>query len=326
MYNYTALQWIFIFFFFSFFGWVWECIYIWIQDKVLTNRGFMRGPFLPLYGTGGLMLLFVSMPVRDSIVLTFLVGSISATILEFITGITMEALFKVKYWDYSFLKIQYKGIISLLSSLAWGGMTVFLNKLLYPFVHSYVIANIPIRVLNVVTILLIIGTSADFALSFKAAIDLRDILVKLEKAKKEMERIQKRLDVLIAVAGDGLENAKDSVGEKIVAAKDAAGEKISGVKEAAVSRIDVLTDNLEDKFRVLREKLKRNPSMYAENEKDELSELRGNFIAQKTQKNEIGKLRGFIQRGILRGNPNITSSQYAEELETLKKNFNEKEE
>ena len=61
----------------------------------------MRGPFLPLYGSGAVIMLFVTIPVRDNIFLTFLFGAIGATILEYFTGAAMEALFKVRYWDYS---------------------------------------------------------------------------------------------------------------------------------------------------------------------------------------------------------------------------------
>lgn len=58
----------------------------------------MRGPFLPLYGSGAIIMLFVTIPVRDNVFLTFLFGAVGATILEYFTGAAMEALFKVRYW------------------------------------------------------------------------------------------------------------------------------------------------------------------------------------------------------------------------------------
>ena len=59
MYHYTAIQWLFFFYFYCFFGWCFESTYVSIKSRKLVNRGFMRGPFLPLYGSGAIMMLVV---------------------------------------------------------------------------------------------------------------------------------------------------------------------------------------------------------------------------------------------------------------------------
>ena len=100
-FQYNLAQWLLFFYIYCFFGWCIESAYVSIHKKKFVNRGFMRGPFLPLYGSGAVMMLFVTIPVRDSLVLTYIFGAIGATILEYITGACMEALFKVRYWDYS---------------------------------------------------------------------------------------------------------------------------------------------------------------------------------------------------------------------------------
>ena len=64
--------------------------------KKLVNRGFMRGPFLPLYGSGAVLMLFVTIPFRDNLILMFLSGAIAASILEYFTGVAMESIFKVR--------------------------------------------------------------------------------------------------------------------------------------------------------------------------------------------------------------------------------------
>ncbi len=68
-----------------------------------------RGPFLPLYGSGAIMMLVVSMPFQDNLVIVYIAGCIGATVLEYVTGVTMEALFKVRYWDYSKNKFNFPG-------------------------------------------------------------------------------------------------------------------------------------------------------------------------------------------------------------------------
>ena len=86
MYSYTVTQWLFFFYIYCFAGWCIESAYVSFMEKKLTNRGFMRGPFLPLYGSGAIMMLVVSMPFRGRIILTYLAGCVGATVLEYVTA------------------------------------------------------------------------------------------------------------------------------------------------------------------------------------------------------------------------------------------------
>ena len=86
MYSYSMVQWFIFFYFYCFVGWCIESAYVSIKTKQLTNRGFMRGPFLPLYGSGAIMMLVVSMPFQGNILMVYVAGCIGATILEYVTG------------------------------------------------------------------------------------------------------------------------------------------------------------------------------------------------------------------------------------------------
>ena len=185
MYHYSIIKWLFFFYFYCFFGWIFESAYVSLRSKKFVNRGFMRGPFLPIYGSGAIMMLVVSMPFQDNIFLTYIAGCIGATVLELVTGVAMEALFKVRYWDYSNQKFNYKGHICLSSTIAWGFLTIFMTEFLHKVVEK-IISFIPAMTINVVTVIVTVYIIIDFTLSFKAAMDLRDILVGLEKAKQEI--------------------------------------------------------------------------------------------------------------------------------------------
>ena len=111
MQEYDLSQWVLFFFLYSFLGWIWESCYVSVRKHRWVNRGFMHGPMLPLYGSGAMVVLIVTIPVRDNILLVFLMGMIGATILEYFTGITMERLFHVRYWDYRNLKFTVRGYI-----------------------------------------------------------------------------------------------------------------------------------------------------------------------------------------------------------------------
>lgn len=190
-YSYTVFQWFAFFYLYSFIGWIWECLYIWAVDKKLENRGFMKGPFLPIYGSGAIMILVATLPFRDKYVLVFLFGMIGATILELCTGILMEKLFKMKYWDYSHKPFNYKGHICLESSIAWGAVSLLMMLVIHRPIEKFII-GIPEKYLNPSVLVLTILIAFDFGTSFKAALDLRDILLSFDKFKEELIAIQKK--------------------------------------------------------------------------------------------------------------------------------------
>lgn len=107
-------------------GWLVESIYMSICNKKITNRGFMYGPFCPIYGFGALMVYFLLRPISHNLVLTYFVGSLVATTFEFLTAHLMQALFGEVWWDYTDKPFNYRGILCLESSIAWGFYTIFL--------------------------------------------------------------------------------------------------------------------------------------------------------------------------------------------------------
>ncbi len=301
MYHYSIIKWLFFFYFYCFFGWIFESAYVSLRSKKFVNRGFMRGPFLPIYGSGAIMMLVVSMPFQDNIFLTYIAGCIGATVLELVTGVAMEALFKVRYWDYSNQKFNYKGHICLSSTIAWGFLTIFMTEFLHKVVEK-IISFIPAMTINVVTVIVTVYIIIDFTLSFKAAMDLRDILVGLEKAKQEMERIQKRLDVIIAVANDEREMRK---------------------LENSM-RIDDLMESIEERFGAFKERIKINPSEFMEDVREEITELRSRYIVEKEHRLQFKRLKDFYQRALIKGNPTMYSRRFEEALEELKKAADER--
>ena len=107
-------------------GWVVESIYMSICNRKLTNRGFMYGPFCPIYGFGALMVYFLLRPFSGNLVLTYFIGSVVATAFEFITAMFMQNFFGKVWWDYSDKPFNFRGILCLESSIAWGFYTIFM--------------------------------------------------------------------------------------------------------------------------------------------------------------------------------------------------------
>ncbi len=299
MYSYTIIQWMFFFYVYSFAGWCIESTYVSIQSRKLTNRGFMRGPFLPLYGSGATMMLVVSMPFQDNIVLTYLAGCVGATVLEYVTGVVMEALFHMRYWDYSDMKFNFQGHVCLGTSLAWGGLTILMTEFVHLPVEAFMLA-IPQRPLIIGTQVVTVFIFVDFALSFKAAIDLRDVLKKMEHAKEEMVRIQKRLDALISTTGQGM------------------AESMGNMRDDMALRMEDLKSSIEVKLEALKNVVLAKPTEYLESVKEELIDLKTKYAVNLADRNRLGKIRDFFQRDLIRSNPTLRSNKYREALEELK--------
>lgn len=305
MFIYTGFQWLFLFYFYCFGGWCFESAYVSLKSRKWVNRGFMRGPFLPLYGSGAIMMLVVSMPFADNVVLTYIAGVIGATALEYVTGVVMEALFKVRYWDYTGKFMNYKGHICLTSSIAWGFFTILMTKVIHRPIEQLMYA-IPEQVLHHLTVLLTIYVVADFTLSFKAALDLRDLMVKLVGMKEELLRMQKRLDVLVAFSNDEKEQ------KRLVR------------EERRSMRLRDLTAGLEQGFATIKDALLNRPSAYGESVREEVAELRGKFSLYRERERGYGRLLDFYKRDMIRNNPTMRSRKYESEFEELKEMANDK--
>lgn len=305
--NYLFVQWIFFFYFYCFLGWCWETSYVSIRTKHFVNRGFMRGPFLPIYGSGAITMLLVSAPFSSNIILTYISGLIGATVLEYITGVAMEALFKVRYWDYSTKKFNYKGHICLSSSLCWGFFTVIMTFFLHKEV-SQVVDRVPANVLELVTFLLTVYIVADFSVSFKAAMDLRNLLVQMENAKREVARLQKRLDVMVAVYGDRMERAKEALAENAQ----------NSINELTHVHFSELAEGVLSRMNHLQEKVLQEVHEKDEEFKAELLELRMKLHEMTSEHTRIAQIKDFFTRDLIRSNPGMISTKYAEQLETLK--------
>lgn len=302
--GYTWIQWLFFFFFYCFFGWCFESAYVSIKSKKPVNRGFIRGPFLPLYGTGALMMLIVSMPFRDSLILTYLAGCVGATVLEYVTGVTMEALFKVRYWDYSKNRFNFQGHICLGSSLAWGVLTILMTHVVHKPIERFAFW-LPQWLLTTVTMLVTVYFIADFTLSFKAALDLRDLLIKMEQAKQELERMQKRLDVIIALSEEARENRKKE-----------REEELAETLENLALRWDELADGVEERFGRIREALPA--SEFLMEKREEILDLRTRFKNSIENRESVRLMGDFMRRSLIKGNPMMASEKFAEALEELK--------
>lgn len=229
---YTFSTWLFFFYFYCFLGWIWETCYVSVLKAKWVNRGFMRGPFLPIYGSGAIVVLIFTLPFRTSPGLVFVVGMVSATILEYFTGVAMEQMFHVRYWDYSNQRLNLNGHICVTSSLAWGMFSVILTLYGHTPVERLV-SRMSINTLEVIVFVLTVYISIDMAESVREAINLKEVLLSLEENNEEFRRLQKHIEIASAFYGGELKERSEAGLRKINSALESGKEMYDRLGESS---------------------------------------------------------------------------------------------
>ena len=292
------------FYFYCFLGWCIESAFVSVVQKRLVNRGFLHAPLLPIYGSGAIIILFATLAVRENAVLVFLFGAAAATVLEYFTGVAMERLFKVRYWDYSHKRWNFRGQICLSSTLAWGALSVVLIDFLHPPVERFITQKLPTALCIGAAVALSVLFIADFAVSFRDAWGLGRILEKMTALKAEVADLERRLRIL---QQEGQERREEYV-QKLHALEENTLVWLSDFKNAKPQRlvdlkqaIDELTERLGAGRRdVLHEKLEK---------------LRASYATMHLPRRFNGS--------ILRRNPTAVSRKFSEALADYKRQISE---
>lgn len=118
--QYSLLTYALFFFIFSFIGWLWEVGIHIVEDGVFVNRGTLFGPWLPIYGVGGVLGIILLRKIMDNQVLTFFCVVLMCSLVEYLTSFFIEATKHIKYWDYSGYFCNINGRICLEGVLLFG--------------------------------------------------------------------------------------------------------------------------------------------------------------------------------------------------------------
>ena len=128
---------------YSFLGWCCEVIYCTLNSGTFVNRGFLNGPYCPIYGFGMVGILALLEPVFDNMPLLFLGATLITSSIELAGGWILYKLFHARWWDYSKKPFNLGGYICAEFSLIWGLATLGVIKFLHPVVTLLVTRMIP---------------------------------------------------------------------------------------------------------------------------------------------------------------------------------------
>lgn len=157
-YSLTAI--VAFFFTFAFIGWIWEVLLVLIRHRVFANRGMLHGPWLPIYGFGGVLVLTLLYRFRNRPALHVALTALLCGALEYLTSFALEKIHGVKWWDYTGYFLNINGRVcaeALLVFVVCGTATVYLVAPLLDDLYK----KIPTKIFTAICVILTVIFLAD---------------------------------------------------------------------------------------------------------------------------------------------------------------------
>lgn len=300
--NFYELVWIFIIY--AFIGWCTEVSYAALDTGKFVNRGFLNGPYCPIYGCGVVIVVAILTPLKENLLILFAGSFLLTSVLEYITGYILEKVFHNKWWDYSDKPFNIKGYVCLKFSIYWGLACTFIMDIIHPIIYA-AIRFIPF-VLGVVLLSIIMCVFAadciitvttilkfnkrlkvmdEMAASIHRLSDeigeniyenVTDVIEKSEKFQKThvelMDKISETKENIYGLP----QTAKDKLAETTGAAKD----KFAETTGAAKDKLAETTGAAKDKLSETKESISEMP----QTAKNKLAEKAENYAASREEK------------------------------------------
>ncbi len=183
-----------LFIIYSVTGWIIEVIATYPDTKCFVNRGFLIGPYCPIYGNCAIAMILLLHNVTNPILL-FILSIIICSAGEYVTSYVMEKLFHARWWDYTKNKFNLNGRICLTNSLAFGVLGFLLIKFVNPFVVGLITKLSP-TMMNILFYTILILFLIDNVISFKVIFKIKNMSIKyvhLDNTKEITEKVKKIL-------------------------------------------------------------------------------------------------------------------------------------
>lgn len=228
---------------YSMIGWLCESIYCSIPQKRWINRGFLNGPFCPVYGFGALLILAVLSPLLGvfefplELIVLFFTATLLTSVLEYVTSVLLEKLFHTSWWDYSNHKYQIHGRVCLMNSLLFGVMSTLVLEVLHPLISSLLTA-IP----RIVSFPLAGGLFVYFILDGTVTtIGILRMNGKLAQLQTILDEIRERTAAVAETNLAGLEHSLDELRDK---ADELKSETLLSLRQA-LEELRLKTDDVK---------------------------------------------------------------------------------
>ena len=187
-----------LFLIYSFIGWIMEICVTFYKSKKIVDRGFLIGPYCPIYGYASIIMILYLNHYKDNPLTVFLLAVVICTFIEYIISYIMEKLFNARWWDYSNYKFNINGRVCLINAFFFGVLGTFLVYYANPFFEN-ILLKINTNTLNTISLILMILFTTDFIISMYATFKLKSSINKINKdnteefKKKFKEKIENKI-------------------------------------------------------------------------------------------------------------------------------------
>lgn len=187
-----------LFFIYSVIGWFVEVTYVYIGTKKFINRGFLIGPYVPIYGYSALIMAIYLTQYKDNPLTVFLLAIFICTFIEYMISFNMEKLFNARWWDYSNSKFNINGRVCLKNGLGFGFLSLLLIYLINPWLVN-LLGKLNPKLLIIISIICLVIFVFDFITSLIVTFDIKNKIKKFDSDStteiRELinEKIKKKL-------------------------------------------------------------------------------------------------------------------------------------
>ena len=172
---------------YSVIGWICASFYCSIPEKKFINKGFLRGPYCPVYGMGAVLIVTVTKPFQSYPILILLLSVFIVAVLEYITGWLMEFIFQIRWWDYSKKRFHLHGRICLQNSLLFGFLGMVSVYILHPLAIR-IIEQIPKNNYRAIKSVIIAFVFIDLLSTLSELLKLTDLLKTIQDCLVKLDQ------------------------------------------------------------------------------------------------------------------------------------------
>lgn len=122
---------------FAFLGWVWEGFYVGRAYSTFLNRGFLHGPWLPIYGLGGTAMIALLSASRDKPIFVFTMAAAISGVLEYVASSLLEMIYHTRWWDYSSRFLNVDGRVCFSNLILFGLAGLCAVYIVDPFLRKF---------------------------------------------------------------------------------------------------------------------------------------------------------------------------------------------
>ena len=191
----NVYDYIVLFFIYSFLGFIIEVIVSLITLKKLVNRGFLIGPYCPIYGIGALTSNILLQGYIDKPIGLFIIAMFWCALIEYSVSFILEKIFNTRWWDYSEKKFNINGRICLENLVPFGIGCLLVVYFINPFLTRY-INMLSDNLIQNIAIILIIIFIIDFIVSFKIIWNFKKVARNVRKDNTEKVTSYVRKEIL----------------------------------------------------------------------------------------------------------------------------------